>query len=163
MAKLNKQQQVELDELRQALAVALAWRRTEPVERDVPPPEGHGLSKGWDSRAWSGQWRVEKACSSRVSHGSGWERTSSQGSRHLYSTRERALRAARYELEQEFARTLADIDEQIAEVTQAQPKLLSDFADALRNMVLDMDHKGVHTHAKRVAEDLLDRYESSDT
>lgn len=120
MGKLNKEQQAELDRLRRALAVALAWRRTEPVERDVPPPtSGAPLSKGWDSRAWSGQWRVDKACSSSISHGDGWDRTTSQGARHLYSTRERALRAARYELEQQFALTLADIDEQIAAEVEA--------------------------------------------
>jgi hypothetical protein len=164
MAKLNKQQQAEFDALRQALAVALAWRRTEKVERDVPPPEGVGLTRGWDARAWNGQYRVDKACSSSVSHGDGWERTTSQGAHSLYSTRERALRAVRYQIEQQCAETLAKIDAEIAkELAEAVPTPerppLADFADALRNMVLDMDRRGAHSQAKRVAEELLDKYD----
>lgn len=121
MAKLNKQQQGELDNLRQALAVALAWTRTKPVERDLAPPK-NGLSNGWDARAYGGEYRVDKACSSSVSHGDGWERTTSQNPLWLFSTRELALRAVRYELEQQCAKTLALIDEQIAkELAKVSP------------------------------------------
>lgn len=117
---MNKKEQAEMDALRKELAIAKALRFTDKVKPDVPPPTGGGfsngsmdLTRGWDAHACLSSYnsyRVEKACSSSVHHGTGWEKTSSQWPRHLYSTRLLALRACRNQLEELVARSLAEID-----------------------------------------------------
>ena len=92
---------------------ALRW--TDPVAPDVPPPSSsQDLSKGFLPNSYS--MRVEPACSSAVSHAFGRDdSTTSQGSRHLFSTRLLALRAMRHDVEKEAAAKLAAIDERIAD------------------------------------------------
>lgn len=106
-----------------ALEAALekaAFHRTAPVMPDVPPPEGGGryTTTGW---LFSGQRsdfpRVEQAWSTCIAHGYGDPEGmgGSQGARWLYSTRERAIAALRYEVEQECTRRLRRIDRMMAE------------------------------------------------
>jgi hypothetical protein len=109
---MTKKEQAEREALLNEIARLKAWRLTEPVKRDVPPPltseAGSRLTKGWDYNAYSSC--VYKACSSCISHGKGWERTLSQHPIALFSTRERAYAALRYAVEQECIARLAEID-----------------------------------------------------
>ena len=95
-------------------------RRSPKIERDVPIPERFGeLSRGWDYNAYQGV-KVEKACSSSIHHGSGWEKTTSQRPTRLYSTEALALRAGRHIFAEQCADRLALIDARIAELELAQ-------------------------------------------
>ena len=114
---MTKKELAEMGELKKKLAIALAFRRTEKIERDVPPPSHDApfstLSKGWDSHAYDGV-SVWEGCSSLSSHGRGWSQTSSQNPRWLYSSKVKALKAARWELEEIYADILAAVDREIA-------------------------------------------------
>lgn len=117
MTKAERNRLVELEE---ELRRAKAWRRTEPVEPDVPIPgyDGPRLSKGWLYNAHLGSYGstaiVERACSSTVSHAFGQDdKTTTQQPRRLYSTKLLALKAARYDLEQQMEKILAETDRQI--------------------------------------------------
>jgi hypothetical protein len=115
---MNKKEQAERQELLEQIARLKAWRLTQPVERDLAPPRASGeLSRGWDFNAHNN--RVFKACSSCTSHGDGWERTSSQNSRRLFSTPERAYAALRYAVEQECITRLVGVDSAIASLKEA--------------------------------------------
>lgn len=77
IAKLPKWAQEHLADIQRDARIKSALRWTEPVERDIKPPENSSvdLSIGWN---FSGSWQyghVEKACSSSWVHGSGWEKT----------------------------------------------------------------------------------------
>ena len=107
---MNKAEKALVEELK--TQAALRW--TTPVSPDVPPPDGEGLRKGFLFNEYLGGPRVDKACSSSVHHSFGIDdKTTSQGSRHLYSTRLRALRALRYEVEKQCAKMLRQIDAQV--------------------------------------------------
>lgn len=114
---MTKKEQTAFESLQHQLRLAKALRFTESVERDVMPPSNYdGLAKGWDYNAYIGGPRVEKACSSCVHHGFGDDtKTTSQGTRRLFSTKLLALRALRVEVESKVAEILAKIDEQIEE------------------------------------------------
>lgn len=116
IAKLPKWAQEYLKDVRKGAAMQAALRFTQDVERDLPPPQNFsGLSKGWNYNASLSYFRVEKACSSSVGHGDGWERTCSQCPLSLFTTKLKALMAMRRELEQECAKILAKVDLQIEE------------------------------------------------
>jgi hypothetical protein len=86
-----------------------ALKHTKKVSKDVPPPDSGIciLSKGW---ATCGN-RVEPACSSSVYHGIGQDdKTTSQGTRWLYSSKYLALCALRNEVENDAAKELYRID-----------------------------------------------------
>lgn len=111
---MNKREKELVESLRFELAKARAFRFTANVERDLPPPERSGeLSLGWDFNHYSK--RAYKACSSTIYHGEGWERTSTQNPRSLYSTKLLALQAMRHKMEKEFSETLARVDLMIEE------------------------------------------------
>lgn len=100
---------------RRAALVQNALRWTPPVSTDVPPPNyGDPISVGFYGNPYS--LRVEPACSSTSAHAVGrTDRTTTQQSRHLCSTRLLALRKMRNEVEAVVASKLADVDEMIAE------------------------------------------------
>jgi hypothetical protein len=112
---MTKKEQAEMDELRNQLAKAKAFRFTEQANEDVMPPSGfEKLSTGWLFNAHSK--RVDVACSSSTGHAWGQnDRTTTQQPRRLYSTKLLALKALRYELEQKFAAELAEVDKRIQE------------------------------------------------
>jgi hypothetical protein len=117
LAKLPKWAQEHLRKATEPLLLRLALRWTEPVKPDVPPPDysaRDNLSKGW-AVAGSGHYgRVEKACSSSIYHAVGnCEKTTTQGSRSLFSSRLLALRAMRNQAELEYARSLLEWDAKI--------------------------------------------------
>ena len=108
---MTKKEQAERQALLNEIARLKAWRLTQPVERDLAPPEykdGEKLTRGWDFNSHS--MTVYKACSSSIYHGHGWEKTTSQRPIALFSTRERAYAALRYAVEQECLDRLARID-----------------------------------------------------
>jgi hypothetical protein len=95
---------------------ALRW--TAPVERDVMPPERGGYTEGWDFNVYSMQvWRGWSSC---VSHGigpapiEGRHHSGSQNARRMFSTKEKALRAMRHEMELQFAADLLKVERRIA-------------------------------------------------
>jgi hypothetical protein len=101
----------------EALLTRAALRATSPVIPDVPPPDHstNGLATGFLFIAPSSPYaRVDIACSSSIHHAVGYtDKTTSQGARSLYSTRLMALRALRYEVEQECASRLRKVDQMI--------------------------------------------------
>lgn len=119
---MNKKEQAAFDAaiLEAKINRALRWSDVPYVERDVPLPESMGYSSGWDCFAYKDTFRVQEAWSSSTSHGTGpvpkpgVYSGGSQDGKLLYSTRERALRAVRCDVEMRFARVLAAIDEEIA-------------------------------------------------
>ena len=113
--KAERELRTHLAVVEQELALHRAMRIHPTVEPDLPPPVGHGdqLSKGWDQWTYGEEHRVEKACSSSIHHGGGWERTSAQNPRRLHSTRKLALLAARGEMSRRFAKVLASIEAEI--------------------------------------------------
>ena len=106
---MNKKEKLELSETQHELELHRAFRLTEPVERDLMPPSGsEELSKGWTFNAYSG--RVGKHCSSGVHNGAGWDKTSSQNSMELFSTKELAVKALRYAVERKVMKELLAVD-----------------------------------------------------
>lgn len=107
---MNKKEKLELPETQHELELHRAFRLTEPVERDLMPPSGcEELSKGWNFNAYTG--RVGKHCSSCIHNGSGWDRTSTQKSMELFSTKELAVKALRYAVERKVMKELLDVDQ----------------------------------------------------
>ena len=105
----------EKETLEAALTTA-ALRATANVLPDVMPPVfSEALSKGWIGVASCSDYpRVEEACSSSVYHGIGrQDKTSSQGSQQLYSTKLLALKALRWEVEMDSAKRLRRVDRMI--------------------------------------------------
>jgi hypothetical protein len=116
MTKAEKLHVADLNYEIERLKEQLALHHTSPVEPDVMPPTSctGGLSTGWHASFsnWSGlSHRVDIACSSSTGHNIGRsDRTQSQGSRKLHSTRLLALRSARYQMEQMAAKSLRAVD-----------------------------------------------------
>ena len=124
---MNKKETAEVERLKRELRLKGALRSTEPVSPDVPIPscrDGNSLSVGFLPVGEQGDWpRIEPACSSTVHHGIGrTDRTSTQGARNLYSTRLKALRALRYDVEQCCCTRLAKVDEMIEQEMAKAPQ-----------------------------------------
>jgi hypothetical protein len=122
MAMTKKEQAMVADLRRQ-----LALHHTGPVERDVPPPiyavDGAKHSHGWDFSVCNGRVHIRKGVSTCAYHKTysedemppvkpvyGW----AQNPQSYYSSKLLALKAGRYKAEQDAAKLLANIDEQIA-------------------------------------------------
>lgn len=105
---MNKAEKQVLED---ALTLA-ALRWTAPVAPDLVATDYKVLTKGYLYNSYSP--RVEPACSTTIYHSFGrGDKTTSQGSRDLYSTKLLALRAMRYEVEKEAAKKLRAIDKMI--------------------------------------------------
>ena len=117
--------QAKIDALKEQLGQAEAWnafKRTDPVARDLPPPApfgGHNYSYGWDYNLhamtvgyyWStstSHGDAVEGCESRPERSSGGY--GSQGALRLYSTKLKALRALRHAIEKRSAHNLRRID-----------------------------------------------------
>ena len=87
------------------------------IPPDVEPPNHSSkfgeLTKGWMYNANRDYGIVYKACSSSIGHGDGWEKTTTQKSIGLYSTKELAMEAYRAALADAFERKLAEVDKMI--------------------------------------------------
>ncbi len=117
---MNKAEKQRMADLEEQLFLARAWRQTEDVEPDLLPPKvWDALSRGWEfkTHGWGnhGDGDVSRACSSSISNGAGWEKTTSQRPMKLYSTRLLALRALRRAHEKKTEKVLATIDKWISE------------------------------------------------
>lgn len=120
---MNKKEQAAFTELQEQLRLAKALRWTEPVSADIEPPKSitqERLRKGWLYNGYIGGYgssgRVDRACTSCSSHSFGNDdKTTTQRPRWLYSTKLRALKAMRHDIENQVAKILANIDEQIEE------------------------------------------------
>jgi len=115
---MTKAEKAAVQEIKDALEEALMWaalHKTEAVKKDVPPAECFKpLSVGYDYAGSRGDYQVEPCCSSASGHSFGsTTKTDSQKSRHLYSTRLLALKAARNAIERDAAAALRNIDKQI--------------------------------------------------
>lgn len=121
---MNKKEQAEMADMRRELAEARALRYTPRVEPDLPAPRpltGEKIS-GWDFNSYS--FEVKQAWSESFAHGNGPARdrrmTASQGAVPLYSTKLRALKAMRNEMERKAARDQAEVDALIEQEAAAQ-------------------------------------------
>ena len=117
MMAMTKKEQAEMAALKRQLEYAVAVHFTDPVLPDIPCPERSDgkrvLTEGWTFNEYGR--RVEQACSCGWYHGTGmYLKTSVQGPLGLYSSKELALRAMRQKLEQQFAKVLAPLDQQIS-------------------------------------------------
>lgn len=116
---MNKKEKELLEELKTRLAL----RHTDgDVSPDLNGDDRDSKVIGWAFRTYLTNcgrcYTVDKAWSSSWRHGRGWtvdEHTYSRGSIPLYSTKERALRAARREMELLFAKSLRQVDQELEE------------------------------------------------
>ena len=121
-----------IESLRSAtrMARALRWSGDYSArERDVKTPRAWGeVAFGYDFNSYTN--KVSKAWTKSNTHGSGWDASTggSQRSRSLYSTRLRALRALRLEVEVICARRLAAIDAAIESEVEFE-ELAADVID----------------------------------
>lgn len=115
---MNKKEREQLDAtIREAqVNKALRWSDYD-VEPDLPRPSydaSREYTNGWSINTHNG--RAYKTWSLYTTHGDGWvepgERHNygSQGGISQYSTKEKALKALRVKLENNFAKALADVD-----------------------------------------------------
>jgi hypothetical protein len=113
IAKLPLWARDYIDKTKYALRKASALRFTSPVEPDIEPPtEFRVIKKGWLFNSYNNT--VAKACTSAIHHSYGQDdKTDTQGSRRLYSTKFRALLALRCRVENDCAAALARIDDMI--------------------------------------------------
>lgn len=128
---MNKKEQAEMAALKRQLAVASAFVRTPAVSEDLPPPtpdERHRYTHGFSFNTYNKN--VSEYWSSSVSnHTENPEEkkgyiSGSQGGIALYSTRLLALKALRHAVENEAAKSLADIDMEIAAEIQSEMGML---------------------------------------
>lgn len=112
---MNKKELAELE----AAKTQAALRWTSEIKPDVEPPKATSpigvLSTGWMYvGSLSDHPRVEVACSSSISHAIGRvDRTQSQQPIAIYSSRLKALKALRHEVEKRCAEQLRKIDKMI--------------------------------------------------
>ncbi len=139
--KMTKKARAAAEALAFELDTMAALRWTEPVLPDVPPPsrskeedannphlQVNGWrrhTEGWSVHVYNNTIRVDEAWSEFLSHGNGSFDPDkrypggSQGSRWLYSSRLRALQAARSELARQAGVALAKADRAIHEELSA--------------------------------------------
>ena len=117
---MNKKEQALVQSLKDKYALWKALRWTEKVEPDVPIPASYSdLAVGYVGLGGSSDSaRVEPSCSSSINHAWGrQDKTDSQRPIRQHSTRLRALRALRHEVEIACARRLLQIAEMIEKET----------------------------------------------
>ena len=117
---MNKREQKALADAQNELAYARALRwSTEAAGPDLEPPLKSGeYTSGWLVIGGGEHARIVPAWSQINTHGWGDDRpregrSGSQGSRQLFSTRQRALAVLRNQLEDQYARKLAAIDAEL--------------------------------------------------
>lgn len=104
---MNKKELAEVE----ALKTRLALRFYPEIEPDVDIPE-HGIVNGWQYNEYGK--RVEKSCSSPVSHSYGsWDKTTSQSPMRLYSTEKLAYQALLCRMAQRYASELREVEKQM--------------------------------------------------
>lgn len=123
---MTKKEQAAFAALELKLKLMAAMRWTDHVPPDVPPPTSFDKdSTGWLISPHSDYQWVARAWSSRVSHGrfyKGQKDGASQNAKWLYSSKVKALRAARHDVVEKIAQKLAEMDAEIekAEAEEAE-------------------------------------------
>lgn len=116
---MTKKERAGFDAALEKARILGALRWTEKVLPDIQPPvpcSAEKLTTGFYAHAHELNYRVSEACSSSIYHGIGsTTKTNSQRPIWLHSTRLRALKAARSEMEKAAAKALAELDKEIAE------------------------------------------------
>lgn len=121
---MTKKERAEFDALVKRSETLAALRWTGPVERDLSAPGyGEPAIQGWEFNSHRSYERVFEAWSSSTSNGTGQHAapprvSGSQGSRSLFSSKEKALRALRHELEKRAAEELRLVDAALNEETK---------------------------------------------
>lgn len=115
---MNKKEQAEFDAAKKAVVVARALNWSEPVEPDLPPPAPASRQPdtlGFHFNTYNGSiCYVRCSSTNHEKDDSAFpERTTSQRSFPIYSTRLLALKALRHAVEKECAEKLARIDLEI--------------------------------------------------
>jgi hypothetical protein len=109
---MTKKEQEKMEEL----LIISALRYTTEVQPDIQPPPlgqiGNEIRNGYLYNTYT--LRITEACTSSIYHNdNGHDRTTSQGSCSLYSTKLLALKAMRNEAEKQYAKKLREIDKMI--------------------------------------------------
>jgi hypothetical protein len=119
---MTKKERAEFNAAIKALRIKSALRWTDEVNPDLlAPDDSRHFTQGWTCNSFNGS--VVEQWSERSSHGDGrripgqWRQSASQGAIDLFSTKLLALKAARHEMEKQFARKLAEIDAKIEEAS----------------------------------------------
>lgn len=109
---IPKKVQEQIDALQREVAITRALRWTSPIPKRDVVSTGSDLVTGWTYNTHT--QRVDVACSDGAFHAIGrTDKTTTQQSLAMYSTKALALRALRAALEREFAMRLEHIDRQI--------------------------------------------------
>lgn len=124
---MNKKEAAHVADLERQLAEAMAFRRTDAVKPDVPPPGPSSMGRmtfGFRHHIYDLKASAEPAASSTIGHYSYYEGGKRSGGSQraiwLCSTRLLALQVARNKMENEVARALAKLDAEI-EIERANP------------------------------------------
>jgi hypothetical protein len=111
---MTKKEKEQLDDAVKQVQIVSALHWTRKVTKDVPIPQGDEMTTGFDFNIHTRTVNQYYSFSHR--HGRGQHGTGSIGSQNglaLYSTKTLALKAMRFEMEQEFARQLLSVDTEI--------------------------------------------------
>lgn len=106
---MNKKELAEVE----ALKTRLSLRFYEVVEPDIDIPTS-GIVNGWLFNEHT--MRVEKACSSSHSHNyGGWDKTTTQHPRRLYSTKQLAYKSLLSQMAIRFSIELRSVEKRMEE------------------------------------------------
>lgn len=123
---MTKKEREHVAALEKALAEARAFRRTDDVQPDVPPPGESSMGRmtfGFKPHTYDLKASAEPAASTFIGHYHYYDGKRSGGSQRgirLCSTRLLALQVARNEMERNVAKALARLDAEI-EAERANP------------------------------------------
>jgi len=106
---MTKKEQAEMESLETRLALHFYPK----VEPDIMPPESYStILNGYDYNVHCKE--VVKACTSSISHNYGrWDKTTSQGSRRLYSTPKLAYMALLSDMAEKYAEELREVEKRM--------------------------------------------------
>ena len=116
---MTKAERAHVAALEKDLAEARAFRRTEPVKPDVPPPGESSMGRmtfGFLHNTYDLKSSADPAASTSIGHYKYYDGKRMGGSQRgisLCSTRLLALQVARCEMERSVARALAKLDAEI--------------------------------------------------
>ena len=97
----------------EALKTRLSLRFYQEIEPDIDIPK-EGIVNGWLYNEYA--MRVEKACTSSISHNyGGWDKTTTQQPRRLYSTKALAYKALLAKMAVKYANELRAIEKRMEE------------------------------------------------
>jgi hypothetical protein len=110
---MTKKEKVEMERLKDKIATHFYPIIYPEVDPDIDPPDSFNkIVNGWTYNEYAKE--VRKACTTSISHNNGgWDKTSSQGSMKLYSTKKRAYAALLNKMVDMYARELRSVEEKM--------------------------------------------------